>query len=259
MQMIKESFEQYQDRPELNYSRLKHLLKSKHEFDLAGKPDYQKFRKPSSKAQDVGTLLHNMVLEPERMDRYIVKPDGLSFATKEGKAWRDDNSDKEIISSEDLHQAESLFWRLKNHSVLGKFANENKESHCEVTILGEVNGIPCKARLDSFIYPIICDLKTSRAETASEFLTQLIDLDYDLQAVFYQQIAKCPEFIWAVASTSAWVVWAIRLNDYPDIIRSGQDKLRFCLESMDSIQNYDRPAMPKKLEWIMRDQESNRD
>jgi exodeoxyribonuclease VIII len=41
-------------------------------------------------AMKAGTLFHVALFEPEAIaERYIVKPDGMSFASKDGKAWRD--------------------------------------------------------------------------------------------------------------------------------------------------------------------------
>lgn len=41
-------------------------------------------------AMKAGTLFHVALFEPDAIaERYIVKPDGMSFASKDGKAWRD--------------------------------------------------------------------------------------------------------------------------------------------------------------------------
>lgn len=41
-------------------------------------------------AMKAGTLFHVALFEPEAIaERYVVKPEGMSFASKDGKAWRD--------------------------------------------------------------------------------------------------------------------------------------------------------------------------
>jgi hypothetical protein len=56
-----------------------------------------------------GTLTHCGILEPdELLKRYVIRPEGMTFATKEGKAWRDAQpTDIGIITGADLERVKS--------------------------------------------------------------------------------------------------------------------------------------------------------
>ena len=57
--------------------------------------------KGSPEAMAFGSACHAYVLEPETYrNEYVVKPEGMTFTTKEGKAWRDAQTAK-IISKKD--------------------------------------------------------------------------------------------------------------------------------------------------------------
>ncbi len=71
-----------------------------------------------------------------------------------------------------------------------------EESFVEKTILFEVAGIECKARLDLLgMDASIWDLKTSRFTTRTKFERQIIDYGYDTSMAFYQLALACiPEY-----------------------------------------------------------------
>jgi hypothetical protein len=55
-------------------------------------------KREETRALVLGTLCHLAVLEPERPPTaYAVRPAGLDFRTKDGKAWRDAQGDKPIL------------------------------------------------------------------------------------------------------------------------------------------------------------------
>ena len=57
-------------------------------------------------AMRLGTLTHRAILEPDSMQSaFAVRPDGLSFTTKEGKAWRDAQK-APIITQEEADASE---------------------------------------------------------------------------------------------------------------------------------------------------------
>ena len=62
-----------------------------------------------TEAMKGGTLTHCGILEPdELLKRYVIKPEGITFATKEGRAWRDAQpADVGIISGDDLERVKA--------------------------------------------------------------------------------------------------------------------------------------------------------
>jgi hypothetical protein len=57
-----------------------------------------------TKAMEQGSALDCFLTEGEEAfyKRYAMKPDGMSFATKEGKAWKEERKEKEIINVGDF-------------------------------------------------------------------------------------------------------------------------------------------------------------
>ena len=74
-----------------------------HFYGLQLDPDRPAPGEPTPAMQN-GTLVHCAIFEPDQVDaRYLVKPAGMSFATKEGRAWRDANTGpREIIDAAQL-------------------------------------------------------------------------------------------------------------------------------------------------------------
>ena len=61
----------------------------------------------------LGTAIHAAVLEPELFKSdFIVKPDDMSFATKEGKQWKADNADKNILTPKDAFTVKMVIERM---------------------------------------------------------------------------------------------------------------------------------------------------
>lgn len=59
-----------------------------------------------------GTACHLRILQPELYaQNYITKPEGMTFASKEGKAWRDDpaHAGKSIVSADVLREIEAVY------------------------------------------------------------------------------------------------------------------------------------------------------
>ena len=142
-------------------------------------------------AMRAGNLAHCAILEPDKLaDRYVAKPNGLDFRTKEGKAWRDalpvgidviDADQRAIASAQQL-------------AVLGvpELAALLRTGRGEVSIfwIDEATGIYCKARPDWMppadggrITPL--DLKTCADESPGGFGRAAARLRYDLQAAHY--------------------------------------------------------------------------
>ena len=66
---------------------------------------------PSEETQAMrnGTALHYAILEPERYaERVAVKPEGMTFVTKEGKEWRAAHADQIIVPA-DIHARAAVY------------------------------------------------------------------------------------------------------------------------------------------------------
>jgi hypothetical protein len=115
-------------------------------------------------AMRLGTAVHALALTPDLYTAaYAHKPDGMSFATKEGKAWRDCVEDGKIILPHDVAlQVGQIVAAVLQHTISGEAIAE--ASHKEVTFLWKcsTSGETCKGRPDWIEGRYIYDLKVSR-------------------------------------------------------------------------------------------------
>jgi exodeoxyribonuclease VIII len=186
-------------------------------------------------AMRMGSLLHTLVLEPgEVASRYIVKPDGMSFASREGKAWRDAvPAGAQIISHTDHATAQAMAKALRSQPLISEvLASGFAESTCIWT--DEATGLRCKARPD-WIHPtrpgacIALDVKTIDDLTHDSVSKAIARYAYHRQQAHYiAGIEACGlevrEFIFAFVSSSyPHIARAFVLDD--DTAAQGADEV----------------------------------
>ena len=179
------SFAEYLASPAMSNSGLKLHRKSAAHW-MAG-------RDPAEKPSDSlrrGTLLHTMALEIEHLGaRYIVKPEGMNFATKEGKAWRDAvPSGVEIVNADEYRAATRQSTNLRALPEVGALLSNG---HAEVSFfwIDDATGIPCKGRAD-WVYRspagvVLLDLKTCEDASPEGFSRACARYGYHMQAAWY--------------------------------------------------------------------------
>lgn len=162
------SFADYLAADAMSNSGLKRLRRSPAHFKAGDDPDAE--QKPSLRR---GSLLHTLVLEPDTLTaRYRIKPDGMTFVTKEGKAWRDETpAGVEIVTAAEhktaLRQAANLRAVPEVAALLG-------EGQAEVSFfwIDDITGELCKGRADWVFSTgqgvILLDLKTSEDASRTE-------------------------------------------------------------------------------------------
>jgi hypothetical protein len=218
-----------------NQSYLKHILTSPAHYIAA-----RKRRFPATINMDIGSALHCKVLEGEEQfnSRFIQKPEGLSFNTKEGKEWKAINSKKTILSNSDRDQpwdsvhgmAESLFqleWFNPDQPDYRKFN--------ELSIYWNADGVECKGRLDRLVddgdQVLVLDLKTTDSVDPVMFQKKICGgLNYLFQAAWYAEAAslafkKPAKFIFvAIERTAPWDVQIFEISD--EMMAEGQNQIR---------------------------------
>ena len=135
-----------------------------------------------------GTLVHCALFEPDTVaDRYVVRPDGMVFTTKDGKAWRDAQS-KLIVDSVQMRAAKV---QAANARALPEIAELLAEGEGEVSAfwIDEATGELCKCRPD-WVTPagdgaILLDGKTCVDASPEGFGRAIWNFAYHLQAAWY--------------------------------------------------------------------------
>lgn len=135
-----------------------------------------------------GTLVHCCIFEPQTVDaRYIVKPAGMNFSTKDGKAWRDAQT-LEIVEAEQMTAAKAQAAALRRLPEIGALLSDGVGESSAFWI-DEATGELCKCRPD-WTSPagdgvILVDGKTCQDASPEGFSRAIWNLDYWLQAAWY--------------------------------------------------------------------------
>lgn len=141
-----------------------------------------------SPAMKAGTLAHCAIFEPEEIGRrYVVRPAGMTFTTKEGKSWRDAQT-LDIIDAEQLATAQAQAAAVR---ALPDVAALLADGVAEVSAfwIDEGTGELCKCRPD-WVSPagdgvILIDGKTTQDASPDGFGRAIWNYAYHLQAAWY--------------------------------------------------------------------------
>lgn len=168
-------------------SLLKQLRKSPaHALYHMTKPDDE-----TTEALTAGTAIHDAILLADRFaTRYVRKPDGMTFTTKDGKAWRDSQSKElTILTGDQYDAATGIAATIRaNPKIAPLFASEKNH---EVSIVwnDHLTGMICKGRIDTFTgfggASTHIDIKTTTNAAPFAFRSDIVKYGYFLQAAMY--------------------------------------------------------------------------
>jgi len=147
------NFDDYRALPAMNWSRLK---------DIHTSPKLFKFREDHPRKDTAslsnGRLIHMAVLEPERFAATVaVKPEGMSLAKKDGKAWKASQEGKQIADPVVVLCANAVLADPEASKLITLCRTEQT-----VQWVDQYTGAHCKARLDMLGEDFFGDLKTCR-------------------------------------------------------------------------------------------------
>jgi hypothetical protein len=220
------------DTPSLNSSTARLLLTATPAHAKAQHPRLADLpiRQRTSKAMDIGTAVHQLLLKDDRVD---VADDYADFRTNEAKAWRD------------LVRAQGRIPMLRHEwDAANEVADALRERMLELpkptpftagtpeaTIIYRDRGAVCRARLDWLRddLTLIDDLKiTTRTASPSKWQRTIFDLGYDVQAAMYVRAVvamwatqnplmddlESPRFRWVVAEAyPPYAVTTVELSE----------------------------------------------
>jgi hypothetical protein len=135
---------------------------------------WERENETNTDATRFGTAVHCALLTPALFAaQYAVKPDGMSFATKEGKAWRDDpaRAGLSLLSWDDGQRLEAIVAAVNAKPLVA--AALRKSLHREVSLLATCpdTGERIKGRPDfmdaGFIYDLKISVHAQRPESLS--------------------------------------------------------------------------------------------
>ena len=198
--------ETYRSAPGVNNSTLKMMRKSpRHYLNALEATD-----KKDSPSLLFGRLVHQAILEPHKPKGYVIRPDGMKFNTKEGKAWRDEQTPP-IIESSDAERIASIAGSVREHPLW----SEIKTGSTEVSVFkkDQTTGLLLKARIDCLVGKSIIDIKTTEDASAAGFTKSCQAFGYARQAAFYGMVTGCWDFTFlAVEKEEPFACQAFRIS-----------------------------------------------
>lgn len=113
-------------------------------------------------------------------DCFAVKPEGMTFQTKEGKAWRDSQGEKEIIDAKQEKEILAALPRTKE--AISVLANGRDVSY-QVTLRGVVGGLEVQTRPDIWIDGDLLDVSDLKyVSDIAGFVRNFVGSRYEVQA-----------------------------------------------------------------------------
>lgn len=152
------SFEDYLTDTALGSSDIRNLLTSPLAYWANSHLNPNRLPDEDTAAQSIGTLIHEVLLEnPNKV--FATKPDGMSFATKEGKAWRKEQEDagRTILNQKDANTLATIIRATEAAGIREALHGCVPEVSYFWT---HPSGYRCKIRLDAMGKDCAFDLKT---------------------------------------------------------------------------------------------------
>jgi len=175
--LFTEPAEDYHANPAIGSSLVRSFLKSPQLFDDIRKGT----AKEETPALIYGTNFHTLMLEPDRYRAaVVVKPEGMSFATKDGKVWRDDHKDQTVVS-----HAESIHLNRMRDRMPPNVYALIYGAKTEVTVRTTLNDISVQCRFDVFGDKRV-DLKS--IEDMDNVAASVRKYGYHIQQAWYQRV-----------------------------------------------------------------------
>lgn len=216
-----------------------------------------------TKAMQIGTVTHTAILEPHLLDSIVaVRPDGLSFVSKEGKQWKADNADKIILDYQEMADIRNMADSVRRHPSFEVSHIDNK-IEASVFAEDEETGLPLKARPDLWAEGIgvILDIKTTDDASEEAFLRTILKFAYHVQAAHYIEMTGATDFVFiAVERNAPYAVAAYRLS--PEWLELGFETRRRAIRIVHECSAMNSwPAYPTQTTtlglptWVARNQQ----
>lgn len=190
-------------------------------------------RREPTDAMLAGTLAHVAVLEPDALrTRYVEKPAGMRFSTKEGMAWRDMQT-AQIVSRDDIEAADAQRSAVLRVTALDNLLRTG-EAETSVFWIDPATKLRCRARPDwlHFTGPkraTVLDLKTISDLTPEAVQRAIGTYGYHRQAAHYTRGLQAvgievEEFVFGFVSSSyPFLAAAYVLDD--ETAQQGRDEV----------------------------------
>lgn len=226
----------YRGAPGVNVSNLKKMSTSPAHY-RAGIEQ----KKESTAAQVFGKMSHLAALEPHRLQsEFVLKPEGMSFVSKEGKLWRD--SQTQTILDRDTHEAVCGVARSFACHPIAQSIIDGAKKEVSIFKIHQPTGMMLKGRLDILTEDedgntVVADIKTTQDASPGGFPREMAKFNYDAQAAFYLDLVGASFFMFlAVEKEAPFAIGVYNLDaESIEIGRQANERnlalLAACIES----------------------------
>lgn len=235
MELIKMAERDYHAHHALGSSDIKQLLVNPHGF---------RQEKPSSKALELGSLVHKLILEPDEFESSYYILDNIDRRTKEGKERyikalaEAEAENKEIIDLATFQQGKEIAEAF-NQSAVSKLIAGGVAENCAFS---EIDGVAVKCKPDYYREDkkIIIDLKTTSiagGASALSFQKAIANYRYYIQASLYMQILGADEFYFIAIETQAPYMIGVYKLDIT-AIELGETQIKKAIKRYKNLSKY---------------------
>jgi len=206
-------------------------------------------KREETRALVLGTLCHVAVLEPERLaTAYAVRPAGLDFRTKDGKAWRDAQGKKPILDETEAAMLDGMSKSVAAHPAAAALLDGAQR---EVSLFKEHRtGLRLKGRLDVLGNGYVADVKTAEAGDAGGFAAAVFKYGYHVQAAMYCQLAGVERFSFITVEKVA--PFAVAVYDLSaKAMQVGLNSLNYALDTISACEEAGKwPAYSRDVQTL---------
>ncbi|HEY3494779.1 MAG TPA: PD-(D/E)XK nuclease-like domain-containing protein [Polyangiaceae bacterium] len=177
-------FADYADLPGVNWSTLKHILRSPLHYQHALKAPPKE-----TAAMRFGTAVHVAALEPQQFRlRYLVEPDFGPLQSSKNRQkrdeWRSENEGALFLDQDDYDRIQAVASAVRAHPAARRLI-EDIEVELPIQWTDRATGVLCKGRVDGVGRTYIIDLKTTTNAEPWAFASSAAKLLYHAQQAFY--------------------------------------------------------------------------
>ena len=190
MRIVRDTNEQYHSSPAISASGLKSIW-------LTSVYDYNRKVWEDKPAYRIGTMIHEMILEPEEFKKnYSFCMEKIDRRTKEGKAkylkLKEEHEGAELVSFEESKDLLGIKESFFSNDDQSKLALKYLKGEAEVSHYLKYKGIDVRVRPDMKGDDFIMDIKTTKFDNTKAIDYQIKNtikyFGYHLQATFYSDM-----------------------------------------------------------------------
>jgi hypothetical protein len=211
-----------------------------------------------SDAFRIGRALHCRILRPaDYASEFVVSP-RFDRRTKDGKAEAEAFAaaagGRTVVTADEQATVDGMAGGLVGHDAARELLAMCAER--EAVIVGDIDGVPCKARLDAFGDGVLVDVKSCVSAHPRAFARAVCEYGYDLQMAFYAEMLRqftgtTPESVCIVAveksAPHAVAVYEMRPTDIDSAYARALRSIRVYRECTASGV---WPAYPPTVEYL---------